>query len=90
MPEELSLYLNSPNEKIQQNPLAFWKMMKDTYPTIFEVVFKYVPVIATSVPSERLFSQAGLILNSLRNRLSEDLAEKLLFLHEIDDKFWEI
>ncbi|EFN86513.1 hypothetical protein EAI_02075, partial [Harpegnathos saltator] len=36
--------------------------------------------VATSVPSERLFSKAGLILTQQRNRLKGRLLSQLLFL----------
>jgi hypothetical protein len=35
---------------------------------------------ATSVPSEQLFSGAGLIFDPTRNRLNGETAEKLLFI----------
>lgn len=89
IPNELSLYLRAPAEKIQQNPLDFWKQMMVTYPNIYKQAFKYLTTVATSVPSERLFSEVGLILNQQRNRLKGDILSKLIFLKDVDKKFWE-
>lgn len=47
---------------------------------------KYLCVPATSAPVERLFSQAGLTITENRNRLNEDVAADLIFLHSN----WEI
>lgn len=88
IPDEFSLYLRAPPERIQQNPILYWKHMADTFPVLSSVALRYVPTIATLVPSERLFSEAGQILRDQRNRLTSDLANKLLFLKDVPDKFW--
>lgn len=88
IPDEFSLYLRAPPERIQQNPILYWKHMTETFPVLSSVALKYVPSIATSVPSERLFSEAGQILRDQRSRLTADLANKLLFLKDVPDKFW--
>jgi hypothetical protein len=46
----------------------------------FKRQFNYAPV--GSQESERLFSTAGAIMTDLRNRLSAENLEKLLFIHE--------
>jgi len=41
---------------------------------------KYLCICGTSVPSERIFSSAGHISNSLQNRLLPENISKLVFL----------
>lgn len=43
---------------------------------------KYLCCAATSVPSERIFSKAGLIMNEKRNRLKEKNLNTLLFINQ--------
>ncbi|KAJ0180829.1 hypothetical protein K1T71_002914 [Dendrolimus kikuchii] len=46
----------------------------------------YLPIVATSVPSERLFSEAGATITQERNRLLGTRLSKLLFLNSIMKK----
>lgn len=85
---ELSLYLGAPPEKIQQDPLSFWRALKPTYPNLSEIVLEFLAVVATSVPSERLFSKAGQIITKTRNRLEGKLASQLLFLNSVPENLW--
>lgn len=82
------IVLGAPAEKIQQNPLLFWKHMSATYPLLTEIAQTYLTTVATSVPSERLFSKAGQTLTKARNRLEGKLVSKLVFLHSVDDSMW--
>ena len=41
-----------------------------------------MPIQATSAPSERIFSQAALIIREKRNRLGSEISGKLLYLKE--------
>ncbi|KAF6207274.1 hypothetical protein GE061_018515 [Apolygus lucorum] len=87
---ELSLYLNAPVDKIQENPFLYWINMRDTYPVVSRFALQYLPTVATSVPSERLFSRAGKTITPTRNRLSGKLASKLIFLSSIDEDLWNL
>lgn len=84
MPTDLRHYLNQPLIKLKENPIFCWsKQYKIIYPTLSKIAKKYLPVVATSVPSERLFSRAGNILTEDRNRLSPDHLQQLLFLNSL-------
>ena len=85
---ELSHYLKRPNVPWDRNPLAEWSQMKAVFPNIYPVAMKYISILATSVPSERLFSQSGQIVTKQRNRLSGKHVNQLLFLSSVDEELW--
>lgn len=89
-PSELNLYLKSSVARLSDNPLQIWKEMSSVYPILSKIAFKYLSTVATSVPSERLFSKAGLTLNKQRNRLTSKHLNKLLFLQSIDKRLWSL
>lgn len=64
---------------LSENPLLWWKM-HTKYNSLSTLVRQYLSPPPGSVPSEQLFSAAGLIYDPLRNRLSGDKAAKLLFV----------
>ena len=50
------------------------------YPVWASLALDYLPIMASSVSSERAFSSAGIIISKQRNRLGPDLVEALQFL----------
>jgi len=64
------------------NPLEWWKINEDKYPKVAALARKILKIPATSVSSERIFSSAGLLINKLRNRLSSDLVDNIIFLNK--------
>lgn len=48
-----------------------------------KIAMTYLPIVATSAPSERLFSEAGATVTQDRNRLLGTRLSKLLFLNSI-------
>lgn len=88
--DELSVYLTSPVGRFNDNPLEIWKDYKIQFPILHKIAFKYLTMVGTSVPSERLFSQAAQVMTQQRNRLKGKRLGKLLFLHSIDKKYWDI
>ncbi|CAN0493112.1 unnamed protein product [Scytosiphon promiscuus] len=58
-------------------------------PHLAKLARKYLAVQASSAASERLFSQAGLVLTDKRNRMSGETAANVVFLHEsIKHELW--
>jgi len=79
---EMLKYLSSPVIDRKQCPITWWfKIGQKQYPLLFEASKKYLCLIATSVPSERVFSKAGNILNKKRSLLGKETANKLVILH---------
>jgi len=61
--DELTYYLNSPNlSSLSTSPHQVWNELKSVYPTLYQMAKKYVFILGTSVPAERLFSKAGRLL----------------------------
>jgi len=57
-------YVSLPLEKRSTAPLDFWQKHRVLLDPLFEIAMKYSTIPATSVPSERVFSKAGEILNA--------------------------
>lgn len=60
--------------------LQWWSHHRSRYPSLVPVVRMLFGVPATSVPSERLFSKAGLVISDRRSRLSPLHAEQQCFM----------
>lgn len=79
------LGISLPVGNLKDNPLETWNAMKVVYPNLFKLAAKYFCVVATSVPSERLFSKAGATATKNRSRLTGSRLSKLLFLSSLPD-----
>lgn len=88
MPTDLRHYLYQPLIKLQNNPMLYWSKYNVVYPILSKVAKMYLPVVATSVPCERLFSRTGNIVTEDRNRLSPEHLHQLLFLNSLTAKEW--
>ena len=60
--------------------LTWWRDEQKKFPVLGSLAHKYLCICGTSVPSERLFSQGGNIVNTLRNRLLAEHVNMLIFL----------
>lgn len=69
MADELKYYLNQPLIKMSDSPLSYYWLM-NIHSGLKNIALKYLSIIATSVPSERLFSRAGNIITEDRNRIT--------------------
>lgn len=87
---ELRQYLNQSVIPRYHDPLKYWQTMKHAYPALFDVAKKYLSIIATSVPSKRLFSKAGNIKTETRNRLIGNRLHILFFLGSLNYEDWEL
>ena len=65
------------------DPLTWWQQNQHRFPLLATLAKKYLCICATSVPSERLFSSAGLVVNKRRASLNPDTVDMILFLKKI-------
>ena len=78
---EMRAYLAEPFLPRTSDPLAWWKMFSPVFKTLCEVMGTRLCIVATSVPSERIFSKTGQIITDRRNRLSPSKVRELVFLN---------
>lgn len=86
MPEEFRYYLSQPPINRTEDPIKYWTRMPDS--ALSKLALRYLTIIATSVPSERLFSQALLILTEKRSNLTPEHFQQLLFLATLPTEYW--
>lgn len=71
----------------ESSPLDWWKINSHRFILLACLARKYLSIPATSTPSERIFSCAGLIVNRLRSSLNPDHVDMLVFLNKNYDLF---
>lgn len=79
---ELDRYLQEPLINRCEDPLKWWTAHKQLYPRLFIMVKKRLCVTATSVPCERLFSKAGMVITEKRSRMLSSKSSQVLFLNQ--------
>ena len=62
------------------DPLEWWKFNEHRFKVLCKLAWKLLCIPATSVPSEKLFSSAGTIVNKKRASLSPNNVDMLTFL----------
>ena len=60
--------------------MKWWDVNLRQFPILAQLARKYLSIQATSGASERVFSDAGLIMTAKRTSMKEDLFEALIFL----------
>ena len=79
---EMRKYLSLQVIDRKQSPIKWWhEIGKIQFPNLFEAARKYQCLLATSVPSERVFSKAGHVLNKKRSALGKQTANQIVTLH---------
>jgi hypothetical protein len=79
---EMTRYKAEPQAILKQDPLQWWKVREAAFPILSKVAKRLLCIPATSVPSERTFSTAGLTINKRRSSLDAKTADMLIFLNK--------
>ncbi|GES83202.1 zinc finger BED domain-containing protein 1-like [Rhizophagus clarus] len=78
--DEITTYFLLPVARENKNPLDWWKSKQEIFPVLSIIARKYLGIPATSVASERLFSDAGNHITAKRSLLDPALLGKIVFL----------
>lgn len=78
--KELLAYRTQKRINVDENPLNWWRVHREEFKVLSPIVRRFLSAPPGSVPSEQLFSSAGLIYEPLRNRLDSEKAAVLLFI----------
>ena len=65
---------------ITPDTLQWWKTMEKSYQTLVPIVKSTLCILASSTPSERVYSYCNNIVTKKRNRLHNDTAKQLAFI----------
>lgn len=90
IPADLKHYLNQPLLDRKADPINYWFQYETIYPNLSTIAKKYLAIVTTSVPTERVFSKAGNILSEHRNRLIPEHLQQLWFLNSLSMKEWQL
>jgi len=77
---EINAYFSLPELDFDLDPFTWWHEHKEQFPILSKLARVYLPILATSTPSERLFSSAGNLLTAKRTRLNPELFNRIIFL----------
>ena len=76
---EISSYLECRIAEAETSPLVWWIADGRVFPTWSHLAMKYLCISGTIVPSQRVFSRGGQIVNPLHGRLHPKNVNKLIF-----------
>ncbi|KAJ8333549.1 hypothetical protein SKAU_G00415570 [Synaphobranchus kaupii] len=78
---EVRSYLEEPLLPKSSDPLKWWESRATVYPRLSKLMAERLCIVATSVPSERIFSKTGQIVSERRNRIKPSKVRELAFLN---------
>ena len=84
--EEVDKYLLLPLLQRNKCPLQYWKE-EDKFPILKKLATKHLSTPASSVYSERMYSEYGNVFEDKRSRLLPKRGEMLLFVHHNGRKY---
>lgn len=66
--------------KLKEDVLVYWQNNRESFPELYKLAEIVFAVPGTQFPVERLFCQLKFIPSNLRNRLSSDIINNIMFL----------
>ncbi|ESP02030.1 hypothetical protein LOTGIDRAFT_157161 [Lottia gigantea] len=81
-PTDIERYINEVSLEADFSPFEWWKISSKRYPTLARLARKYLRLPATSVPSERVFSDAGNTVTKKISNLDPGTVNHLIFLRD--------
>jgi hypothetical protein len=66
------------SQKRFTNPLEWWRVRQEEFPLLSNLARRVLSISATSVPSERVFSKSGWIMNKRRTCLGDTTFSNLV------------
>lgn len=79
---EVNHYIREMECDWDEDPLQWWKANALKFPRLASLARKWLCVVATSTPSERVFSGCGLSLTPKRSRLKSDMLRRQIIVHD--------
>lgn len=79
---EVQRYLSERNIRRLEDPLQYWERQKSVYPNLYRLAVGYLCTPASSVPCQRVFSEAGDVVCKKRSPLNRSTVEQILFLNK--------
>ena len=80
--DEVKSYFQERLIKRKDDPLCWWKVNGSRFPHLENLAKKYLAIPATSTPSERVFSVAGIVVDKRRVALTPEMIDALVFLNK--------
>lgn len=78
---EIDFYMKTARLDRTADPYKWWSANATKYPSLTAFAKIYLSSPGSSVYSERLFSEAGMVYEDKRNRLLSTNAEKIVYIH---------
>ena len=81
--DEMRQYLHDKVTRAStKNPLMWWKVNAGKFPQLAKLARKFLCIMGTSVPSERVFSIAGLTITKTRSQLDPEAVDQIIFMNK--------
>ncbi|MGH0161485.1 UNVERIFIED_CONTAM: hypothetical protein FKN15_041041 [Acipenser sinensis] len=80
--QEMTIYASETPLDISEEPLIWWENNQTRFPSLAALAKSMLSIPATSIPSERVFSKAGMLVNKLCSSLKPENVDAVIFLNK--------